>query len=417
MKRIRAAAFMTGVLILGLMLTGCAQILRARGEIAMASNNYEAAIGHFQESLIKNPDDHETRARLGFAHFKAGRTDQAIEILREVLLKKADEPSASLYLGMALLKRGERGAAMAAWRNYRNPAQPIVNKEIKKQLTLLEMVESRELAKKALADEEKLQAVAVKPGTIGVTPFQDLSPDGGLRPMQKGMTAMITTDLSNVKALQVVERLRLQALIDEMKLGLSGIVDNKTAPRFGRLAGAENLVAGNLGSAEPMLRVNTSIASSVKKDVVDSFGVEAEKQKFFELEKEIVFNIGKILNVPLTPEEKEALGWIHTKNLQAFLYYGQGLDALDGGEWKTARAFFEKAVKEDPAFDLAIQANDSCPGDEAPTPASLMAMNPAQVAAQAESAVSASQVSQSSADAAAAAAAAAAAGGGDGGGG
>ncbi|MBU3932180.1 MAG: tetratricopeptide repeat protein [Proteobacteria bacterium] len=128
MKRIRAAAFMTGVLILGLMLTGCAQILRTRGEIAMASNNYEAAIGHFQESLIKNPDDHETRARLGFAHFKAGRTDQAIEILREVLLKKADEPSASLYLGMALLKRGERGAAMAAWRNYRNPAQPIVNK-------------------------------------------------------------------------------------------------------------------------------------------------------------------------------------------------------------------------------------------------------------------------------------------------
>lgn len=398
MKKKGNVLIAVGILIIGMMLTGCAQTLRFRGEVELARKNYDAAIALFQEYLTQNPDAYEIRERLGFSYLKKGDVDGSIEAFRKVLEQNPENPQASLYLGIALLNRGDRAAAMTVWRNYRNPTQPIVTQEIKRQLTLLEMLEGRELAKKALDDEKKLQAVKTIPGALGVLPFADLTPDVSLRPIQKGLAAMIITDLSAIKSLQVVERIRIQALIEEMKLGQSGIVDEKTAPRFGRLAGAEHLVAGALGSGAPLLRVHTNIASVIKRDVVGSFSLEEEMAKFFSLEKKIVFQIVKTLNLSPTPAEKAALDRNHTKNLKAFVCYGQGLDALDGGNWKKAREFFTCAVVEDPQFDLAQEAIDSCPDETTPKLSDLLALNQPQLAAQVQSAVEAASARQSSVD-------------------
>ena len=387
-----------GILIIGMMLTGCAQTLHFRGEVELARKNYDAAIALFQEYLTQNPDAYEIRERLGFSYLRKGNVNGSIEAFRKVLEQNPGNPQASLYLGIALLNRGDRAGAMTVWRNYRNPTQPIVTQEIKRQLTLLEMLEGRELAKKALDDEKKLQAVKTIPGALGVLPFADLTPDVSLLPIQKGLAAMIITDLSAIKSLQVVERLRIQALIEEMKLGQSGIVDEKTAPRFGRLAGAEHLVAGALGSGAPLLRVHTNIASVIKRDVVGSFSVEEEMAKFFSLEKKIVFQIVKTLNLSPTLAEKKALDRDHTKNLKAFICYGQGLDALDGGNWKKAREFFTCAVVEDPQFDLAQEAIDSCPDETTPKLSDLLVLNQTQLAAQVQSVVEAASARQSSAD-------------------
>jgi TolB-like protein len=399
MKRKCNLLITTGMLIIGMMLAGCAQVLNVKAEAELARKNYDAAIADFQEYLIKNPGAHEARGRLGVAYLAKGDTDKAIGTFRKVLEQVPGDPQASLHLGMALLKTGDRTAAMTVWRGYRNPEQPIVSREIKRQLTLLEMLEGRELAKKALVEEKKLQTVKAMPGALAVTPFVDLPPDVSLRSIQKGLAAMIMTDLSAIKALQVVERLRIQALIDEMKLGQSGLVDEKTAPRFGRLAGVEHLVAGTMASTAPLLRVSTSIASTLKKDVVGSFGVEGEMVKFFALEKEIVSQIVKTLKLSPTPAEKDALDRYHTKNLKAFICYGQGLDTLDGGNWKKARDFFTCAVVEDPQFDLAIEAIDSCPADTTPTLTFLQTLTPAQLSAQVQSAVEAASVDQRSDDA------------------
>jgi TolB-like protein len=387
-----------GMLVIGLMLAGCVQMLNVKGELEFARKNYDAAIANFQEYLIKNPGDHQARGRLGAAYLAKEDTAMAIETFRKVLDQVPGEPQASLQLGMALLKAGDRAAAMTVWRGYRNPGQPLVSREIKRQLTILEMIEGREIAKKALAEEKKLQTAKANPGTVAVTPFADRPPDASLRSIQKGLAAMIMTDLAAIKSLQVVERLRIQALIDEMKLGMSGLVDEKTAPRFGRLVGVEHLVAGTMAGAASLLRVRTGIASTLKRDVIGSFGVEGEMAKFFALEKEIVWQIVKTLKLSPTQAEKDVLDRHHTKNLKAFNCFGQGLDALDGGSWQKAREFFTCAVTEDPQFGLAVEAADSCPADGTPPLASLLSLNPAQLSAQVRSAVEAAAADQASAD-------------------
>ena len=148
---------------------------------------------------------------------------------------------------------------------------------------------------------------------------------------------------------------------------------------------AENLVVGSL---EPgSLAAKTSVASTKTEDVVGAFSVTAEQEEFFVLEKEIVYNILNVLPVTFTPEEEEQFKKYHTKNLQAVLYFGQGLDALDAGRWQDAKTFFKKATEEDPEFELARHYSDHSPAPTVASITTLAAMTVGQLANNVEEAV------------------------------
>ena len=206
---------------------------------------------------------------------------------------------------------------------------------------------------------------------------------------------MVITDLSKVQSLQVLERSRIQALLAEMQLGQTGIVAEQTAPRAGRLLGAESLVVGTF---EPgSLVVKSNVASTSRQDVVGGFSVTGEEQDFFELQKEIVFNILEVLGVSLTPEEEQVVRKYHTKNFKAVTYYGQALDALDAGKWAVARNFFRKALSEDPDFFLARVGLNSCPDASAPSIGQVEGMSLAELADLTENAVTQAEAEHDSA--------------------
>jgi TolB-like protein len=63
--------------------------------------------------------------------------------------------------------------------------------------------------------------------------------------MAKGLAAMIIADLSKVPGLKVLEREKVQLLVDEARLGSSGIADPRSAVRTGQLLRAEKVIVGN----------------------------------------------------------------------------------------------------------------------------------------------------------------------------
>ena len=241
-----------------------------------------------------------------------------------MLSQKSGDPYATYYLGLAWLNKGDNIQTIETWRTYQNEKNPLVEEAINRQLMVLEMVESLRFAKQALAEEEKLQRTPPQAGTVSVFYFKDVTPDNRFRPLQKALATMIITDLAQIESLQVLERLRVQSILTEMQMGQCGIVDEQTAPRAGRLLGAENLIVGTL---EPgSMAVKTSVTSTSKKDVVGGFSVTAAEEEFFKLQKEVVFNIIQILKVSLTAEEEKLVGKYHTKSFKAVVYFGQGLD-------------------------------------------------------------------------------------------
>src|SRR3989449_6834636 len=62
--------------------------------------------------------------------------------------------------------------------------------------------------------------------------------------LQKGMAAMIISELAANPGARVVEREELQRLLDEQNLGASGRGDDATAPKLGKLVGARYVGTG-----------------------------------------------------------------------------------------------------------------------------------------------------------------------------
>jgi len=187
--------------------------------------------------------------------------------------------------------------------------------------------------------------------------------DESLRSLQKALTAMTISDLAQIKSISVIERTRLQALLDEMKLGQSGAVDPSTAPKAGRLLGAENLVVGNLSDPGGKIGVSSTTASTTRGLMVGSFSLAEAKDKFYDLQKQLVANIIKVNNIKLDAStQKAVLNTYHTRSFKAVTLYGRGLDAQDKGDFKASMDYFALAAKEDPSFGLAVDARDKSPG-------------------------------------------------------
>jgi cytochrome c-type biogenesis protein CcmH/NrfG/TolB-like protein len=254
-------------------------------------------------------------------------------------------------------------------------------------------------ARVATVPRAKLEkAFPVDDNTLAVSPFGEKGNTRQTTYLRKALAAMIVTDLSKAPGIRVVERVRMQKLLDELKLGQSGIVDPKTSPRVGRLLGAGKIVSGSmLGTGADdlhVLRILTSVSTG--KDLGDQ-DARGKVDEFFKMQKAIVLGILKDLGIKLTAREEELITRYATHNYKGLLLYGEGLDLQDRGDWDKAIQVFQQCVLLDPT------------GPCGPALAGAPSSSDAAVSAEG---VSAAVSAAAAADTAAAAAAAAGGGGG-----
>ena len=249
-----------------------------------------------------------------------------------------------------LLNKKDFDGALAAWNRPRSSQVADVEKEIKRQKSHLLISRNQHIAQQAIQKENALRTIDPGNRTIAVFDFHPVPAGRGLKAIQKGLGAMLTCDLSKVKALDVVERMQLQALVKEMALGQAGIVDAATAPRLGRLLRAELLLVGNISGN---IEVSTSVASASAESVKGSTSAVVDQTDFYKLPSLIIRDVAKVLDITLSAQEAQQIGIPHTKNYAAFIFYGEAIGALDAGEYKKAKDLFASALKEDPNFGLA----------------------------------------------------------------
>ena len=356
------------ILIGAFILTGCASISkRFDADKTFNARDYALASQKYEE-LAQDFKDWKLQIRLGYSYLKTGAYDKSINAFNQATSYSAyAEPWATFYKGLAYLNKGERAKAIEAWEKFQDKnrlsLEREVGKEIKVQKTLLAIEESEKLAKQAIQNEEKLRHHPPESNSLAILEYRDLTQERRFQAVNKALCVMIIADLSKIKSLKLVERIKLQALIQEMKLGQSGLVDKNTAPRFGRLAGVEKLVIGTSGVES--IQVANSLASTSEKKVLGSFSLKRPEKEFFHLEKEVVSNILNLLKVRLSPDQEKEIRPYHTQNVKAFLHYGQGLIYFDERDFGNARKYFEMAVQQDPNFSLAKMALENCPGPEA----------------------------------------------------
>jgi TolB-like protein len=216
--------------------------------------------------------------------------------------------------------------------------------------------EARLWAKKVLEEEKAIQAVEVR-NTLAVLYFQNRTRQSELNPLQKGLTLMLMTDLSKVRSIQVLERVKVQALIEEMGLGVSGLVEPDTAPRVGKLLGAQWLLGGDIIEGQPpQLQIQSNILDVPTLKILSQQIAKGNLSDLFRIEKELLFDIIKLLKIEISPEEKEVLKKPISTNIKALIAIFKGIEASDSGNYKKADEFYEKALREDPNIHIANEA-------------------------------------------------------------
>jgi TolB-like protein len=218
--------------------------------------------------------------------------------------------------------------------------------------------ETREWANSALKSEKSIQAASGR-NTLVVLYFGNKTGKADLDPLQKGLTLMLITDLSAIKELQLLERIKLQALVEELGLGSAGLVAPEGMPRVGRLLGARWLVGGDITlPRSESLTVMSKTLDVPSSSIAGQAQAEGALQDLLQMEKSLVFQIVKQLKIEVTPDVEKALKKPCSTNMTALFALFKGVDASDRADYEKAAEFYETALKADPAICFAFNALD-----------------------------------------------------------
>lgn len=102
---------------------------------------------------------------------------------------------------------------------------------------------------------------------------------------------MLTTDLSEVKNLLMVDRQSLEKVINEQNLNNSNRFDQNTATRLGKLLGAEIVITGTYFEFYSSLRVDAKIINVETGEILHSVGVDGPRENLLELKNLLVNKI------------------------------------------------------------------------------------------------------------------------------
>jgi TolB-like protein len=296
-----------------------------------------------QESLFQ-----EAKQKYQFAEY-----EQATSLFRQV----ADNGQADVdlrrdalrYLARTYIARGQTDRARTAIEDLlaTNPPTDYLNPDVEPPavMDLYYAVQKEKSGSYQVQREQGLQTLAVMDFTNNsITRREDYE---GLR---KGLPAIMINNLTGGTDLQVIERERIEWLLNELKLQESGKVDQSTAVRTGELLGANAVVFGSFIATEGTMNISARVVKVETGEVLFGDQVQGNPDEFFDLIKDLSQKVTKSINVEM---EETTLGAGQTTSLDAMMAYSDGLNLLEAGKYRRAQQKFQQALDYDEDFAKA----------------------------------------------------------------
>ena len=316
-----------------------------------------ADIPQLEARLQQQPDNAALRLQYAAALFAAKRCDQAVTEARRAQQARPADAGATLIVGECAEQATRYEDALSTYRAYitaHADARGVAAVRAREQIALRGY--GNQQARAALANEAQLAQQPGDPNTVAVLPLTISSPDSSDGPLARGLADLLISDLGMIQRFRLVERLRLTALLDELKLGQTARVDPSTAARVGHLIRAGRMVEGLANiPAKGDVRLEASVVQS-SGEVTSPQVATGRVQDLLKLEKDVVVGLSSALGYQLSEAERRRILENGTQNLAAFLAYSRGLEAADAGDYSRAAAHFGAAGRAGPGFQAAPQA-------------------------------------------------------------
>ncbi len=336
--------------LLMLLASSCSQALFV-GELS----DYEGDIQQLQTRLINDPSDAKALRDLGTIYLKARKFSEANTYLERAFALNPDDPKTLFNLGLASETLARRDTALRLYEKYVTVSRASPYRRLME--GRYEWLTKRILRDQMqqIANQEPDDTAETSPRILAVFPFRYHGTEDRYAPLARGFAELMSVDLAQVSEIRVVERVRMQALLDELSLSESQYMDDATAPRVGKLLGAGRLVSGGYNVVgKDNLRLDGAFMALETASLFQLSEQSDALRNLFIMEKAMVFNLITELGVQLTPEERSKIEHIPTENLQAFIAYSRGLREEDGGAYGLAAGFYRRASQLDEGFTDAV---------------------------------------------------------------
>jgi TolB-like protein len=203
----------------------------------------------------------------------------------------------------------------------------------------------------AIASEKTIDPTRIPERAVAVPPMSITSSDTTLAPLAYGLAELLANDLARSSRLTVVERLRIDAVLRELRLSTSGVVDSSSAARVGRLIGARRLIVGRVRQLPGGdLQITAQVADVLTSGVTTAVSARAPLARIFDAEAALAFQIFNALGITLTPGERAAIEAAPTRNVAALLAYSRGVRDESFGRYGAAAQQYRAALQADPSF-------------------------------------------------------------------
>ncbi len=312
-------------------------------------------------SASKSQDDLKTKLNEAEQYYKSAQFDKAIDILIQLSTDSTNEEvqkDALRFLGRAYTAKGLYDKAKDAIMRLLELEPPIVvfNPDYEPPVFMKLYYETR----KKYSGSYKVERPDPGMKTMAIIDFKNRSVDHKLQydPMEQGFSDLMINRLNNSTNLKVIERERIQWILNEIKL--QNQYDMEGAVRLGKQLGVQTILLGSFIIVGDQIWLGARLVKVETSEILLTDEVKGDLDNFFDLVDKLGKKIADNINVTLKKETAKEIS--EAPSLDAIMAYSVGLSYLEKEDYRNAYDKFEEALKIDPNYEKAkIKAQSIAP--------------------------------------------------------
>jgi TolB-like protein len=300
-------------------------------------------------------DDAKEKLKQAENYYKSAQFDNAIDLLNtlstDVSVDEEIQKDALRFLGRAYTAKGLYEEAKTAILRLLELEPPMVmfNPDYEPPVFMKLYYESR----KEFTGSYEVERPDPGMKTIAIIDFKNRSIDKKEQydPMERGFADLTINRLNNSINLKVVERERIQWILDEIKL--QDQYNMEGAVRMGKQLGVQTVLMGSFIIMKNQIWLGARLVKVETSEILFTDEIKGELDDFFDLIDELSSKIAAKIEVELKKQDDIGEVVPEAPSLDAVMAYSIGLSYLEREDYKNAYAKFQEALKFDPNYEKA----------------------------------------------------------------
>lgn len=210
------------------------------------------------------------------------------------------------------------------------------------------------VAMAAVAAPLEAQDAAGNKPTVAIMYFTNgaIGNNADYAPLSKGLAEMLITEMAGNTNIRVVERDRLQALLEEQDLGASGRIEKETAAKIGKTLGALHMLMGSFViDTKERMRMDVRAINTETSELEYAATVSGKADNMLELLAQLGAKVNAGLKLPAVQsgfKEGAAVGAKGPNQLKSMMLLSRALEQQDRKNNEQAVALYKESLQANP---------------------------------------------------------------------